>query len=204
MEAADRVFVAEGYRGATIRAIAREAQTGLATLSRHWPGKQELFLDVFSRHFEPIHRKQTILLDAVEKDAAARGAPPTAEEVLRAFYGPAVGAGEPLLGIGRTVYCRALTDPSSEVKRIVAALIGDVRARVILMLRRALPHLGDSDFFLAINVVMGVYVFPQVFGHQLASAMGVGPATIDWPTASDRLAALVATSLNQPAIPGKA
>jgi hypothetical protein len=152
-----------------------------------------LFAEVFARHFDPIHHQQNQLLDALE---AAPGSGPTAYQIIGAFFRPAMGAeGQGLLWVGRSVYCRALIEPSPEANRIIAKLIGGVRARVIDMLRRALPDFNEADFFLAINIVMGAYVFPQVFGHQLASAMNVDQDGLDTAMAADRLARFVARGL---------
>jgi AcrR family transcriptional regulator len=197
IDAADRVFIAEGYKGATIRAIAAEAKVSLATLNRHWPSKQDLFAEVFARHFDPIHQQQNQLLDALERSAAP-GSGPTAHQIISAFFRPAIGAGgQGMLSVRRSVYCRALIEPSPEANRIIAKLIGGVRARVIDMLRRALPDLDGADFFLAINIVMGAYVFPQAFGHQLASAMQLDPNGLDAAMAADRLARFVARGLGE-------
>lgn len=198
LEAADRVFLAEGYKGATIRAIAKNSQSSLATLSRHWTGKRELFAEVFSRHFDPIHREQNALLDKIELAGKETGEAPSVLAILNAFYGPAIGNnGAASQTLGRRVYCRALVEPSSEARHIVAELISDVRGRVIRLLRQALPALDEEEFFLAINIVMGAYVFLQVFGHQLATAMGSGHSTLNDHASAERLAAFVARGLTK-------
>jgi AcrR family transcriptional regulator len=198
LEAADRIFLAEGYKGATIRAITKSSKSSLATLSRHWSGKRELFAEVFARHFDPIHREQNALLDQVELAAKESGETPSALAILNAFYGPAIGndSTQPQ-SLGRRVYCRALVEPSSEARHIIAELISDVRSRVIDLLRQALPSLDEEEFFLAINMVMGAYVFLQVFGHQLATAMGSGYSTLNDHASAERLAEFVARGLTK-------
>jgi AcrR family transcriptional regulator len=188
--AADRVFLRSGYDGATIRAIAQEAGTSLANLSRHWTGKEDLFREVFARHFDRIHRAQNERLDAVERPADDR---PSVRAILRAFYAPALhaGVGPREQRISHMVYCRALVDPALPVRRIVAGLIRQVSQRVIELLRQALPERDAETFYLIVATAMGAYIQPQLFGMQLARAVGVRFADVDWSRASELMADLV-------------
>jgi len=188
--AADRVFLRSGYDGATIRAIAQEAGTSLANLSRHWTGKEDLFREVFARHFDRIHLAQNERLDAMERSAVER---PMVRAILRAFYAPALhaGVGPRAQRISHMVYCRALVDPALPVRRIVAGLIRQVSQRVIELLRQALPEHDAETFYLIVAIAMGAYIQPQLFGMQLARAVGVRFADVDWSRASELMADLV-------------
>lgn len=191
LAAADRVFLRSGYDGATIRAIAQEAGTSLANLSRHWTGKEDLFREVFARHFDRIHLAQNERLDAMERSAA--GDRPVVRAILRAFYAPALhaGVGPREQRISHMIYCRALVDPAVPVRRIVAGLIRQVSQRVIDLLRQALPEHDAETFFLIVATAMGAYIQPQLFGTQLARAVGVRFADVDWSRASELMADLV-------------
>ena len=187
LDAADRIFVENGYRGTTIRAVCAEAGTSLAILHRNWPGKAALFTEVFQRHFDPLHAAQAARF-------AALGNAPDAEAILRAFFEPAfqrLAADRH----GLAVYSRALTDPSREARGIVAVLIGDTRRNLIALLRSALPHVDEARFFIMMNLVMGAFVFPQAFSHQLAVAMGFDDAGLDWSGAAETMARMVAKAL---------
>jgi len=189
LDAADRIFVENGYRGTTIRAVCAEAGTSLAILHRNWPGKQALFTEVFRRHFDPLHAAQADRF-------AALGEAPDAEAILRAFFEPAferLGADRR----GLAVYSLALTDPSREARGIVAVLIGDTRRHLIALLRGAVPQVDESRFFVMMNLVMGAFVFPQAFSHQLAVAMAFDDATLDWSGAAQAMATMVATALSR-------
>jgi len=188
LDAADRIFVENGYRGTTIRAVCAEAGTSLAILHRNWPGKAALFTEVFRRHFDPLHAAQT-------ERFAALGDRPCAEAILCAFFEPAferLGADRHAL----SVYCRALTDPSREARGIVALLIGDTRRQLIALLRDTLPVIDETRFFIMMNLVMGAFVFPQAFGHQLAVAMAFDDAALDWSGAARAMARMVAAALS--------
>ena len=49
LDAAERVFVRDGYQGATIERIAQEAQFGVGTLYNFFEGKQQLFEEVVTK-----------------------------------------------------------------------------------------------------------------------------------------------------------
>ena len=192
--AAERQFMEHGYRATTIRAICAEAGTSLATLNRNWPSKEALFTEMLKRHFDPLHEEQGRLLD----DLLAYGGQPTLPQVIAAFYAPAFAR----IGTGRdqrtSIYARALIDPSREIKQIVAGLIHDVRARLISMIGEALPDADQPRLFIVMNLVLGAYVFPQAFGHQLATAMNVDDSAFDWQAGSRDIVALLCEGLTGP------
>ena len=186
LTAADDQFIDSGFDRCTIRAIAARAGTSLASLSRNWSGKQELFTEVFRRHFDPIHAAQNASFDALE----AQGNP-SARAVIVGFFGSAM-AGE---GADRQkshrIYSLALVDPSEEARVITRQLAEPVRQRLIALLRRCLPDLDERRFFLAMNVVLGVYIYPLARGVRLASVMDYDVAGFDWEAAAGTLADMV-------------
>jgi AcrR family transcriptional regulator len=190
IEAAGRVYVQAGYNGSTIRAITAEAKTSLARLNRHWKGKQDLFRDVFTLHFKPIHDAQNARLDALE----AVGAQKDLRAVLEAFLSPALlgNVGSDAGRDSHLIYCRALVDPAPEANEIVSELIAQVQPRVIALVRAALPNMSADRFFLCISTIMGAFIYPQVLGPRLAKRMDVNFQAIDWLAASS----LVADILN--------
>ncbi len=188
MEAADDEFILNGYDRCTIRAVAARAGTSLASLSRNWSSKRDLFEEVFRRHFDPVHMAQNRAFDGLE----ARG-DYDARDIATAFFSSAMAKSD---GDGDTqkshqVYCLALIDPSHEARGIARLLVTPVRRRVTELFRRVLPGIDEQRFFLAMNVVFGVYIYAQTQAGRLAGAMGVDLATIDWANASEILADLV-------------
>ncbi|HWU01474.1 MAG TPA: TetR/AcrR family transcriptional regulator [Novosphingobium sp.] len=185
LDAADALFIREGYDRCTIRAISAAAGTSLAVLSRHWSSKQQFFEELFKRHFDPIHAAQGIRLDAIEA-ALAPGEQPALRPVLEAFFSPALIGNVGAIGqrTSHLVYCRALMDPSAEARAILRPLVRPTRERLIRLLRAAMPHFDETRFFLAMTVVLGAYVYPQVNGPNLAEVMGVEFGAIDWEQAA--------------------
>lgn len=192
IEAAALEFVETGYEKCTIRAIAARAGTSIASLSRNWTGKQHLFEDVFALHFTAINAAQNRGLDLLEE-----AGDPGLDELLYAFYRPVLaptaqaGKGTP----SHLVYCKALSDPSEDAKRIVRQLVSSVRARMIGYARRFLPDCSEQQVFMAMTVINGTYLYPQIHGARLASVMGIREATIDWDKTARGLASMVAAGL---------
>src|SRR5260370_34221333 len=53
IEAAKRVFAAKGYDGASLRAVAREAQVDPALVHHYFDGKASLFVAAMALPFDP-------------------------------------------------------------------------------------------------------------------------------------------------------
>jgi AcrR family transcriptional regulator len=194
LEAADDQFILHGYDGCTIRAIAAQAGTSLASLSRNWSSKRHLFEDVFERHFTPIHAAQNASFDALERVGNA-----SVRDIIQAFFDSALSrsgsAGENRKS--HMVYCCALTDPSEEARSITRPLVTPVRNRLIALLRQAMPELDEHSFFLAMTIVLGAYLYPQAYGERLATIMDVDLGPFDWHKASQTLAHLISAGLDR-------
>lgn len=193
IEAAAHEFIESGYEKCTIRAIAARAGTSIASLSRNWTGKRHLFEDVFALHFDAINAVQNRNLDLLEQ-----AGDPGLDELLYAFYRPVLApmSGRAAPATSHTVYCKALSDPSEEAKEIARPLVTGIRSRMIGYARRFLPDCSEQELFLAMTVINGTYLYPQVQGARLASVMGINDASFDWDQAARKLAAMVAAAIH--------
>lgn len=190
MAAADRVFLEHGYSNSTIRLITAEAKTSLARLNRHWTGKEQLFEEVFARHFTPIHAAQHKGLDEVVE---ARKTDDIGA-VVEAFLTPAMMTAH-TDRVSHLIYCKALVDPADEAKRIVTNLVRQVYPRVVAMLREALPGTSPQTFFFVVSAVMGAYVHSQTRGPQIAQRVGIDFEEIDWANAGKIITGLLVNGL---------
>jgi AcrR family transcriptional regulator len=151
-----------------------------------------LFEEVCRRHFDPIHQVQHRNFDALEQVDD-----PSVRQIVAGFFDSALSRGGSA-GENRKsylVYCCALADPSEEARSITRPLVTPVRSRLIALMRKALPSMDEQRFFLAMNVVLGVYVYPQTHGERLAGIMGVDTGAIDWRKAVETLAEFVSDGL---------
>ena len=190
LECAESLFIVEGYRGTTIRAICTMAGTSLAILNRNWPSKEELFREMLDRHFAPLHTMQNSAFERLEAQANT-----TIEDVLNAFFRPAL-EGIAIEGkAGGLVYSRALIDSSSVIKAIVAELITPTRQRLMALVSRTLQCEDSAMLFACMNAIFGAYVYPQAFGRQLARSMSLDPVSVDWNYQTDALIDVLASGL---------
>ncbi len=82
-DAAERVFAARGFDGATIRDIAAEAGEPVGTIHHHGGGKEILFHRTVARRAEPLSQARLAEL-AAAKEAGTL----TTETILAAFFRP--------------------------------------------------------------------------------------------------------------------
>jgi AcrR family transcriptional regulator len=190
LECAEGLFIEEGYRGTTIRAICAKAGTSLAVLNRNWPSKEALFREMLDRHFTPLHQMQHAAFDRLEAQPNI-----TMAEVLNAFIRPALEGIATDGKAGGLVYSRALIDTSSVIKAIVADLITPTRQRLIALVSRTLQCDDPAILFACMNAIFGAYVYPQAFGGQLARSMSVDLANVDWERQTDALVDVLSKGL---------
>lgn len=117
LRAAERVFVEQGYQGATIRRIADEVGLSSTALYMHFRDKGEILLEICASQFEALNRINADLL-AEEMEPVARVRRMlegyfdfafTNPNVYRlAFCSPQLlvdaGHGEPIIRLGRRTY----------------------------------------------------------------------------------------------------
>lgn len=191
LDAADKVYISKGYEGTTIRAITKEAKTSLARFSLHWKSKEDLFEDVFARHFNPLHEAQNQRLNEIE----AQNLKPydKIRAIIDAFLSPALSknSNNAEKNLSHKVYCHALVDPSPAVSIIVSKLIKDLESKLTFSIRSVFAHLDDATFFLLYTTIMGAYLQPQIFSRQFADALGIPFEKIDWNQASSIIAKLL-------------
>jgi AcrR family transcriptional regulator len=190
LECAESMFVEEGYRGTTIRAICSMAGTSLAILNRNWSSKEELFREMLDRHFAPLHQMQNAAFERLEAQPNI-----TIEEVLSAFFMPALEGIATDSKASGLVYSRALIDSSSVIKSIVSDLITPTRQRLIALVSRTLKCEDPAMLFAYMNVIFGAYVYPQAFGGQLARSMSLDLTNVDWRAQTGALVDVLANGL---------
>lgn len=154
LDAAERQFAENGYAGAKIRAIADEARANLGALHYYWGSKESLFRAVCARRMGPMVEERMARFDALE------GASASVEAILRAYFEPAFLAHrcDPAR---RKLFCqtysRMLTDPSPEVRSIMADMFAAPTKRFVELLRAACGHIDDATFYWRLHCVFSVF-----------------------------------------------
>ena len=69
LDAAERLFMAHGYEGTSMRQITGEAAVNLAAVNYHFGSKESLMQEVFRRRLDWLNEERLRVLDHMEADA---------------------------------------------------------------------------------------------------------------------------------------
>lgn len=154
LDAAERQFAENGYAGAKIRAIADEARANLGALHYYWGSKESLFRAVCRRRMAPM------IEERMARFARLGDGPVEVEAILRAYFEPAFLSHRENPAKRRLfcqTYARILTDPSPEVKAIMADIFAEPTSCFVKLLRRACASIDDAAFYWRLHCVFGVF-----------------------------------------------
>ncbi len=185
VEAAGPVFAARGYRGATLREIARQAGTNLAAANYHFGSKQRLYREVARAYFERLQRRLEERGALVDPEALARlsraGIADLLRQRVRTMLETLLDRENPHAPLMQ----RELAEPSEALPFIVRRYIGPLRRDMELLLAALAPGLGAGDlercafsaigqvsFYLfarpALLLLMGRKTYPEGFADEVA------------------------------------
>ncbi|MQY52483.1 TetR/AcrR family transcriptional regulator [Rhodocyclus gracilis] len=185
LDVAERLFMANGYEGTSMRMITSEAEVNLAAVNYHFGSKEALMREVFRRRLLWLNRERIVLLDALE--AAAAGAPLKPSQVLEAFFGTLLRMGEdPALGgmVFLRLLGRTLTEPADFIRTFFAGEYAEVVERYKHALFRALPDVPQEEILWRFHFMLGSMsyalagtdVLEIVTGYEPGDAMATDPA----------------------------
>lgn len=197
LDAAERQFAENGYAGAKIRAIAEEAEANLGALHYYWGSKESLFRAACSRRMEPVIAERMRRYDGFGDRS------PTVEEILRAYFEPAFLSNreDPAKRAHFCrIYARILTDPSPEVKTIMAEIFSECTARFVTLLRETCGHLDDNAFYWRLHCVFGVFQHAATYTDNIGTLAEGRFDMNDLDTGIDQIVHFVASGLKAPAI----
>ncbi|AVO45622.1 TetR/AcrR family transcriptional regulator [Phreatobacter cathodiphilus] len=142
LDAAEAVFAARGFEGASMRAIAEAAGVAQALLHYHYKTKEGLFEAMFTRRSGAINRIRLARLDVM----LARGQP-SVEDIVEALLRPTIEAGhDPRRGGSRFAGLILATGTAEDDWRrdLVARSYDPMAGRFIAALTAALPGLDRA------------------------------------------------------------
>ena len=158
LDAAERAFADFGFGGASIRAIARDADVNQAMVHYYYQNKDQLFSAVVERRAGDINERRDRALDALFDNAV-----PTLEELVDALVRPTIELGHDVERGGDAyarliVYFNNAADERSQ--RVVEENYDPIARRSIDALMRVLPDLGRAEavrgYLFAISVALSV------------------------------------------------
>ena len=156
LDAAERLFMAHGYDGTSMRQITGEAGVNLAAVNYHFGSKEALIQEVFRRRLNWLNEERMRALDELE--ATADGQPLKPSQIVDAFFGTMIRMAEDeerggvifLRLLGRT-----LTEPSVFIRAFLAHEYKTVVERYKEALFRSLPDVPKAEIVWRFHFMLG-------------------------------------------------
>ena len=156
LDAAERLFMAHGYDGTSMRQITGEAGVNLAAVNYHFGSKEALIQEVFRRRLNWLNEERMRALDELE--ATADGQPLKPSQIVDAFFGTMIRMAEDeerggvifLRLLGRT-----LTEPSDFIRAFLAHEYKTVVERYKEALFRSLPGVPKAEIVWRFHFMLG-------------------------------------------------
>ncbi|MEX3011332.1 TetR/AcrR family transcriptional regulator [Hoeflea sp. TYP-13] len=158
LDAAEQAFAEYGFGGASIRAIAREADVNQAMIHYYYQNKDQLFTAVVARRSGEINERRNRALDSLFD-----GATPTLEMLVEAILRPTIELGHDK-GRGGAAYARLIVtfNNSADERSQNAAKdhYDPIARRSIDAIMKVMPELGKAEavrgYLFAISVALSV------------------------------------------------
>jgi len=199
LDAAEAVFMAHGFEGASMRQITGEAGVNLAAVNYHFGGKEGLFHAVLKRRLDGLNTERLRVLDELEKKA--EGAPLKPSQIVDAFFGTLLRMGaEPGGETFLRLLGRTLTEPAGFIGAVLAKEFADVLERYKEALFRALPDVPKEEIVWRFHFMLGAtsYAIAGTDMLRLVTDWQTGPAGDDMESLLPRLMSFLLGGLRAP------
>lgn len=156
LDVAERLFMAHGYEGTSMRMITGEAEVNLAAVNYHFGSKEALLREVFRRRLAWLNHERLVALDALEAEAGDGAV--KASAILEAFFGTLLRMGEEESLGGMTflrLLGRTLTEPADFIRTFLSGEYAEVIDRYKLALFRALPDVPREEIIWRFHFMLG-------------------------------------------------
>lgn len=167
IDAAEKLFAAEGLARTSLRAITAEAGVNVAAVHYHFGSKEELLAAVFERHVAPVNQERLRWLDRLE---SASGGEPDVERLLEAFLAPVIrqnghDGGRPGPDLAQ-LFGRLWAEREEFVDRLLREQFREVARRFTAAFARALPALEPQQLAWRVHFTVGVLTHLALGGHR--------------------------------------
>jgi AcrR family transcriptional regulator len=160
LDAAETIMADQGFAGASLRHIVREARVNLATVYYYFGSKRGLMEAVLKRRFGPLRQEHLALLRQFEQ--AAKGRPLPVEKILEAMLLPplrlAVTAPAKHQAVTR-LFGRIVAEPNPQTQEVLRSQRAEVRTAFLKALQRSLPRAPLPGLLWRLEFVWGALSF---------------------------------------------
>lgn len=156
LNAAERLFMAHGFEGTSMRQITGEAAVNLAAVNYHFGSKETLMQEVFRRRLDWLNEERMRVLDEMEIEAGGKPLKPS--QIVDAFFGTLLRMAEDEARGGMTflrLLGRTLTEPSEFIRAFLAREYKAVMDRFKEALFLALPEVPKAEIVWRFHFMLG-------------------------------------------------
>lgn len=156
LDAAERLFMANGYDGTSMRQITGAADANLAAANYHFGSKEVLMREVFRRRLDWLNAERLRVLDELERKAGGRPLKPS--QIVDGFFGTLLRMADDEARGGITflrLLGRTLTEPSDFIRAFLAEEYREVLERYRAALFRALPDVPKAEIVWRFHFMLG-------------------------------------------------
>jgi AcrR family transcriptional regulator len=156
LDAAEKLFAAEGFAAASLRHITAEAGVNLAAVNYHFGSKDALIDEVISRRLDPLNRERLQLLEELEASSGDAG--PAMEQIVEAFIGPPLRIKQAAGRVGvdfMRIIGRVMSDPSDRLLKQFTDKFRETTERYSAAIGRAQPQLSPAEIIWRIVFMVG-------------------------------------------------
>lgn len=156
LDAGERLFMAHGYEGTSMRLITSEAAVNLAAVNYHFGSKESLMQEVFRRRLGWLNEERLRVLN--EMELAAGGNPLKPSQIVDGYFGTLLHMADDEARGGVTflrLLGRTLTDPSEFIRTFLANEYAGVMERYKAALFKALPDVPKAEIVWRFHFMLG-------------------------------------------------
>ena len=156
LDAGERLFMAHGYEGTSMRLITSEAAVNLAAVNYHFGSKESLIQEVFRRRLDWLNDERMRVL--VEMEEAAAGKPLKPSQIVDGFFGTLLRMADDKERGGVTflrLLGRTLTEPSEFIRTFLAHEYATVMERYKEAFFKAMPDVPKAEIVWRFHFMLG-------------------------------------------------
>ncbi len=156
LDASEKLFMANGFDGTSMRMITAAAGVNLAAVNYHFGSKESLMQEVFRRRLDWLNGERLRVLDSME--AKAGGKPLKPSQIVDGFFGTLLRMAQDEAHGGVTflrLLGRTLTEPSDFIRAFLAQEYGEVMERYKAALFKALPNVPKAEIVWRFHFMLG-------------------------------------------------
>lgn len=156
LDVAERLFMAHGYDGTSMRQITGAAGVNLAAANYHFGSKEALMQEVFRRRLDWLNAERLRVLTDLEH--AAKDRPLKPSQIVDGFFGTLLRMAQDESRGGMTflrLLGRTLTEPSGFIRTFLADEYREVVERYKAALFKALPDVPKAEIVWRFHFMLG-------------------------------------------------